>query len=80
MSRAHARPKKSLEEIITPIVEGQLRTYGLAHPALVQAVDWRHSHASKLDAFVASGAKRITTALLCDQTIARLRSAIQAGE
>ncbi len=69
--------KADLERIIRPIVEGQLRTYGNAHPGLVESVDWgQHKGCTKLDAFVNSGSKRITNALLCDETIARLRSAL----
>ena len=69
-----------LEKVIRPIVEGQLKTFGHAHPAVVEAVDWRYSQPTKLDAFVASAAKRIITALLADQTVDRLRSALEVGK
>jgi hypothetical protein len=65
-----------LARVIKPIVEGQLRTFAVAHPAVIEAVDWRHNHPSKLDAFVSSVAKRVSNALLCEETQARLRSAL----
>lgn len=68
---------EELERIIRPIVEGQLKTFALSHPALVESVDWgQHKGDTKLDSFVNSGSKRITRALLCTETIARLRSAL----
>lgn len=68
---------KELESIIRPIVEGQLRNLAHSHPALVDAVDWGlHFGVPKIETFVNSGSKRITRALLCDETVARLRSAL----
>lgn len=67
-----------LARIIKPIVEGQIRSFIHSHPAVAEAVDWRHSHDTKQEALVSSIAKRVSRDLLCPQTRVRLKAALQS--
>lgn len=66
-----------LARIIKPIVEGQIRSFIHSHPAVAEAVDWRHSHATKQEALVSSIAKRVNRDLLCPQTRMRMQAALK---
>ena len=65
-----------LARVITPIVEGQLRSYLHDHPEIAAAYigKWR----PKGEGVVRSASKRILTDLLCAQTRVRLRAAVLA--
>lgn len=63
----------ALVQIVMPIVEGQLRSFAKAHPSVLDGVTWYRDR-DRLDVFVDSAAKRISTALLCPETVARMRS------
>lgn len=71
-----------LARVIQPIVEGQIRDFLNQHPQIAEAVDWRHSHATKKDALVSSIAKRLSRDLCCPDTERRIRAALepQTGE
>ena len=65
----------SLEKIIRPIVEGQIRGFAKEHPSIVAAVDW-YPRNDKTMTFVNSLAKRIVRDLTCPTVQARLMAAL----
>lgn len=63
----------SLEKIIRPIVEGQIRGFMQEHPSILQAVDWYKIDGRDPAAiFIGSLSKRIIRDLTCGSTTARL--------
>lgn len=66
----------TLEQIIRPIVEGQIRGFAKEHPKIIDAVDWYKPRADKQTTFVNSLAKRILRDLLCPTQRARLEAAV----
>lgn len=70
----------SLERIIRPIVEGQIRGFLKEHPKIVEAVDWYKPRTDKATTFTNSLAKRIVRDLVCGHSISRIRAALLASE
>jgi len=66
----------SLERIIQPIVEGQIKGFLKEHPKIVEAVDWYKPRDDKAQTFINSLSKRIVRDLTCEMSIARLAAAI----
>lgn len=69
----------SLEQIIRPIVEGQIRGFLKEHPVVVEAVDWFKPRSDKAVTFTNSLAKRIVRDLTCPTVRARLETALLAS-
>lgn len=67
-----------LEQIIRPIVEGQIRGFLKEHPSILKAVDWFKPGRDKSVIFVNSLSKRIVRDLVCPRTRARLTKALLA--
>ena len=68
---------RDLAKIISPIVEGQIRSFLHDHPEVADAWTGRLSPGkTKVMAVKDSLAKRIVRDLLCDGTVARLRTAL----
>lgn len=67
-----------LEEVIRPIVEGQLRSFANDHPECVEAVNWFKPRTDKKLTFVNSVSKRIIRDLLCADTRMRLVRALKS--
>ena len=65
-----------LEQVIRPIVEGQIRSFTYDHPEVVEAVKWFKPRDDKRVTFINSVAKRILRDLLCPDTRARLAAAL----
>lgn len=68
----------ALARVLTPVVEGQIRSYLSDHPEMIDAFagKWR----PKKEGIVRSISKRILTDLLCPQTRLRLVAAILASK
>jgi len=66
----------SVEKIIRPIVEGQIRGFLMEHPEIVKAVDWYKPRKDKATTFTNSLSKRIVRDLVCAHSEARLRAAL----
>lgn len=65
-----------LEQVIRPIVEGQIRSFTYDHPEVVEAVKWYKPRPDKRVTFVNSLAKRIVRDLLCPTTRERLAAVL----
>lgn len=72
--------KSSIEKIIRPIVEGQIRGFLKEHPRLIDAVDWYKPRHDKSVTFTNSLAKRIVRDLTCRTVTARLVVALLESE
>ena len=71
---------KTLEEVIRPIVEGQIRSFLNDHPEVIGPVTWHRAHRkSKKEALTGSLAKRIVRDLICDKNQMRIRRAVVTG-
>lgn len=67
----------TLEGVIKPIVEGQIRSYLNDHPEIAEAYSGkRRPGLTKREAIVNSMAKRISNDLLCAETRVRLVTAL----
>lgn len=71
-------PKTRLENVICPIVEGQIRHFLHEHPEVLANVNWYKGKKSESKAtiFTNSLSKRIVRDLTCEMTIARLEQAL----
>jgi hypothetical protein len=69
-----------LEQVIRPIVEGQLRGFIKEHPEILAGVTWyKGAKHDPSTTFVNSIAKRITRDLLCPSSRARMAAALLQG-
>ncbi len=64
-----------LEQIIRPIVEGQIRGFVKEHPSVLAGVNW-YDRPDRATTFVNSLSKRIVRDLTCRMTTARLAAAL----
>lgn len=69
--------RRAIERVVRPIVEGQIRCFLKAHPAIHEAVDWKHPYESGIDAIVNSIGKRLTRELVCKNVRERIRQALE---
>ena len=65
-----------LRSIISPIVEGQIKSFINDHPEILEGIKWKHQR-PKADQLKDSLAKRIVNDLTCGTTTARLAAALQ---
>lgn len=65
-----------LENIIRPIVEGQIRGFLKEHPGILREVDWYKPQQDRAQTFTNSLSKRIVRDLVCGATRARIEAAL----
>lgn len=66
----------SLEKIIRPIVEGQIKGFLKEHPEVLERVTWYKPRQDRTQTFINSLAKRIVRDLCCPQSRERVRAAL----
>lgn len=68
-----------VEQVIRPIVEGQIKAFFNDHPDAAGDGSWSKAKKSPVEKLKNSIAKRIIGELLCEQTRTRLISALGSG-